>query len=245
MKLAVVIPAYNETKTIADVVQRTLNFVDLVVVVNDCSVDDTVARLQDSNAVVLNNEQNLGKAATLVKGFEYAMSQGVDAVITLDGDGQHKPEEIPRLIEFAAANPGTIGIAARRKNRSAAPPMRRFANAFADFWISWASGYPIADSQSGFRLYPVVLFESGFGAFSGAQGFVFESKVLIEAAKCKIYSHSLPVDTIYRENARASHYRPFNDTARIVIMVAGQLFRRGMYPIGLLRAIRWLPDPRG
>ncbi len=245
MKLAVVIPAYNEAKTIADIVQRTLRYVELVVVVNDCSVDDTAAQLQGSAAIVLHNKQNQGKAATLLKGFKYVMSQGVEAIITLDGDGQHRPEDIPRLIEFAAADPSAIGIAARQKNRSAAPPMRRFANAFADFWISWASGYPIADSQSGFRLYPAVLFESGVEAFSSTQGFVLESKILIEAAKRRIFSHSLPVDTIYRENARPSHYRPLADTVRIVKMVAGQLLRRGMNPIGLLRALRWLPDPRG
>jgi glycosyltransferase involved in cell wall biosynthesis len=200
--------------------------------------------LADLDVTVLTNAQNSGKAASLQYGFQYALQQGCKAVITLDGDGQHAPEEIPRLLEAATEWPDYIIVAARLINREAAPPLRLFANKFADFWVSWASGYPVVDSQSGFRLYPADLLESVVLTDSKMKGFVFESKIFIEAAKRHFYSVVIPVESIYLPDRRASHYRPYADTQRIVLMIAWQLFKRGGYLPGLLRALGILADPR-
>lgn len=237
MKPAVVIPAFNESATIREVVEGCLKYCDTVIVVDDGSTDGTSERLTETTASVLRNERNAGKAASLHNGFAHALSIGHGPVISMDGDLQHRPEEIPRLLEQAARFPNQLIIAARMLNRDQAPPVRRFANAFADFWVSWAAGHPVRDSQSGYRVYPSSLLAQTSVNHSLANSFVFESEILIEAAKYGIYSHSVPVDTIYREGARASHYRPWRDTSRIVIMIAGKLIRRGLYPTGLLRAL--------
>ncbi len=241
---AIVIPAFNEAATIRALVARALLQVKQVIVVNDGSTDETCAELADLDVTVLKNAQNSGKAASLQHGFRYAMQQGYHAVITLDGDGQHAPEEIPRLLKAAAENPDYIIVAARLINREAAPPLRLFANNFADFWVSWASGYPVVDSQSGFRLYPAAVLKNVVSVDFGAAGFVFESKIFIEAAKQRFYSVVVPVESIYLPDRRESHYRPFSDTSRIVLMIAWQLFKRGGYLPGLLKALGILADPR-
>jgi glycosyltransferase involved in cell wall biosynthesis len=244
MKSTLVIPAFNEAETIEAVVDQAIPLVDQVIVVDDGSDDDTSQRLQNSDALLISHEVNRGKAAALESGISHALSQGSEYIITLDGDGQHDPKEIPKLLESAGNNPATIVIAARLKEGHTAPKLRRFANRFADFWVSWASGYEVIDSQSGFRLYPAEIFRKIRLETNRERGFVFESEIIIEAANNKIYSISIPVDTIYRTEGRESHYKPWTDTWRIVRMIALRLLRRGMYPAGLLRSLHLLPDPR-
>ena len=242
MRIAVVIPAYNEAVTIAGVVERTLAHTGDVVVVDDGSSDGTAAALAHLPITLVRNETNLGKAASLARGFAAIREMGADAVITLDGDGQHPPEAIPRLVEAAGAHPGDIVVAARLRDRDQMPRARRFGNRQADFWISWAAGYPIRDTQSGYRLYPMALLERlDLPARPG--GFVFESEVLIEAARLGSFVRSVPIETIYGESPRESHYRAGADTSRIVVMVAGKLLKRGLFPLGLARALGLLPHP--
>lgn len=244
MNYAVVIPAFNEAGTIRELVERAKRQCSVVIVIDDGSTDSTVDQLRGLDVLVLFNDRNSGKAASLARGFCEALRLGSDFVVTLDGDLQHRPEEIPRLVAVHQESPRNIIIAARLKHRDQAPPLRRFANTFADFWVSWAAGYPIRDSQSGFRLYPRAVLEAIDIDTSRNHCFVFESEILIEAAKIGLYSTSIAVDTIYRESARPSHYRPTLDTLRIVKMIAWRLLKRGLYPIGLLRALRLLPNSR-
>lgn len=240
-RVAVVIPAYNEAATIADIVQRSLPYSDMLVVVNDGSVDETRQILERCPVMLINHGENLGKGKSLLAGIHYALEQGADAVITLDGDGQHRPEDIPHLLDCARRNPGRIVIAARLRNRRAAPVSRRFANRFADFWISWAAGQRIRDSQSGFRYYPGGVFRQ---CSTDSSGFVFESEILIDAARAGYYSREMAIDTLYHAGARSSHYRPGSDTWAIVLMVAGKLIYRGLYPLGLLRSLGVFPGHR-
>ena len=137
----------------------------------------------------------------------------------------------------------SIVIGARRLSRERAPPARRFANAFADFWISWAAGHPIEDSQSGFRLYPAELLRQVQLRPDTRNTFVFESEILIIAAHLGWFTEAVEIETIYHRDG-ISNYRAWTDTWLIVRRVAGHLFRRGMYPAGLLRVLRLLPDPR-
>lgn len=241
MTIAVVIPACNEAKTIADIVQRTLKQTDHVIVVDDGSIDDTAMCAKKAGAILLRQETNQGKGAALWRGMHYAIQQGAHAVITLDADGQHCPEDISRLVNVYQQHKGHLIIAARLKHRERAPFLRRFANKTADFWVSWAAGYPICDTQSGFRLYPVTFLNVLPPIKNGRQGFVFESEALIEAARRGYYPITIAVETLYPKQARPSHYRPWRDTTRIIIMVAGKLLKWGMYPIGLLRSLEYLP----
>lgn len=232
----VVIPAYNEARTIRAVAERALAVNPNVIVVDDGSSDGTGAALAGLPLTLLRNEPNQGKAASLWRGMQHALAQGAQTVITLDGDGQHAPEEIPRLLELAVRRPGHIVIGARLADKAAIPPRRYYANKVANFWISWAAGYPIADSQSGFRLYPAALLRGLNLRHERERGFVFESEILIEAARRGVYSLPLPIAAVYQPGARASHFRSVLDIVRITRMVAWKLASRGMYPQGLVRA---------
>jgi len=232
---AVVIPAYNEAATLRDIVRCALEFCPDVIVVDDGSTDASAQLVRDLPIVLLQNADNEGKAASLWRGICYAAASGAKGVITLDGDGQHMPEHIPALIEAARAHPRTIVIGARRSSLSVAPALRYYANRIADFWISWACGQRLRDSQSGFRLYPVGLFAGLRAQHDRAHGFVFESEILIEAARLGYRVTAVAIPAIYHSQARPSYYRT-RDSLRITRMVAWKLLSRGMFLPGLYRA---------
>lgn len=234
MQYAAVIPAYNEANTIREVARATLKQGVRVIVVDDGSHDATTDQLSDLPVELVTHKHNQGKAAALFSGFEHALRSGAEAVITLDADGQHRPEDIPRLLGCYDHGARDIVIGARSGD---APRLRRFANRFADFWISWAAGYRIVDTQTGFRVYPAQLLRECRLPHGPDNGFVFESEVLIEAAYRGFYSKGVDIASIYRPGARASHYRPWRDTWRITRMVAGKLLKRGLYPQGLIRVL--------
>jgi glycosyltransferase involved in cell wall biosynthesis len=239
MHECVVIPAYNEAATIRDVVTRARATCEHVIVVDDGSTDGTTQILSSLPVTVLTHGTNRGKAAALWSGFQYALGAGAAGVITLDGDGQHRPEDIPRLREAARRHPGCIVIGARLVGRDAAPRKRYYANCVANFWISWAAGYRISDSQSGFRYYPAALLRRVRVPHDRAHGFVFESEILIEAARLGVRSVPLAIAAIYAPNARASHFRAVVDVVRITRMVAWELLSRGLSPLGFARAFLW------
>lgn len=234
-KVAVVIPAYNEAATIRDVAERARAQGVRVIIVDDGSKDATREQVAELDLDLVANPANMGKAASLRHGMELALARGYDAVITLDGDGQHAPEDIPRLIHAARQVPNSIVIAARLRNCENSPKARLFANRFADFWISWASGLWIKDTQSGFRLYPAEVLKKVNVRHSRERGFVFESEILIEAARAGFGFAAVPIAAVYRPGARPSHFRPVADIARIVRMVAWKLLSRGLYLNGLAR----------
>ncbi len=225
-RLAVLIPAYNESATIAEVARRACQAAPWVIVIDDGSTDGTGERLRGLPVDLLRNESNQGKAAALWRGAQHAIAQGADGLITLDGDGQHRPEDIPRLLDVARRQPGDLVVAARALHPEAAPLVRRLANHVADFWISIAAGYPVRDSQSGFRYYPADVFQSVHVRHDRPHGFVLESEILIEAAMISVRAHTVVIDTIYDRGARRSHFRPVLDTLRITRMVAAKVLRR-------------------
>ena len=157
VRLAIVIPAYNEAATIAAIVCRCRQIPGspAIFVVDDGSHDETAAIAAQHGAIVLRHVVNLGKGAALMRGMRAGVDAGADHVVTLDGDGQHRPEDVPRLLAAAARWPDRIVIGSRRNAQTNAPRARVVANRVADFWISWAARHPIDDSQCGFRLYPV------------------------------------------------------------------------------------------
>jgi glycosyltransferase involved in cell wall biosynthesis len=236
-RYVVVIPACNEAATIADVAARSLAVAATVIVVDDGSTDGTHERLAGMPVVLLRNERNRGKGASLWRGMQHALSLGADGVVTLDGDGQHAPEDVPRLVRVARAHPDDIVIGARLVGRETAPRARRFANRLGDFLVGWAAGQPLDDSQSGFRVYPASLLRRLEVKHGPARGFVFESEALIVAGRRGVRCRSVAIASVYPKGARPSHFRPVVDIARIGGMLAWQLLRRGMYPMGLYRSL--------
>ena len=230
-KFAIVIPAYNEEATILDVVKLALNECEKVVVIDDGSTDKTIAELAGLPITLIKHEKNKGKAASLWDGFMAALDMDIESIITLDGDGQHAPRDITLLLDKAKEFPADIIIGARLADKSAIPAKRYYANKFANFWIAWAAGYPIHDSQSGFRLYPKSLFNNLI--ISTEHGFVFESEILIKAAQKGIYSHPVKIPAVYKKNARPSHFRGVHDITLITKMVWKSLHTRWFFLSGL------------
>ena len=234
---AVVIPAYNEEITIYAVARQALEHLKTVIVVDDGSTDRTAHVLKELPVTVLRNDTNCGKAASLWKGFQFLNQRDLTAVVTLDGDAQHNPDDIPRLIEQAEYTPNRIIIGARRRPWTRHTWHRIMANRIADFWVSWAAGHPIADSQSGFRIYPMSLIARLNIPTNRERSFVFESEVLVEGAKLGFWSIPVPIESEPRQAPRPSYFRPVVDIARITKMIAGKLLAQGLAPRNLYHAL--------
>lgn len=230
LNVAVVIPALNEALRIRDVVTGALVQCDTVIVVDDGSDDGTSACIADLPVVVLRHAQRMGKGASLRDGFRAALERGCAGVLTMDGDGQHAAEDIPRLLAAGNRHPGAIIIGARLRKRSQQPIYRRLANQFGDWGIAWGTGYRIADTQSGQRFYPAAV-----AALDDVPGedFVFEAQILISAARqLGARCVSVPIESRYKsvhshEQFRASHFKPWRDFSRITMHVVRQALGSG------------------
>lgn len=237
MITAAVIPAHNEARTIRPLVEAVQGMVDRVIVVDDGSMDGTGEAVRDLDIELLRHETAGGKAAALATGFAAALRAGADRVATLDGDGQHDPAELPRLLAAAERHPDHLVVGARLRQRHRQPGIRRFANRFADFWISWASGQRLPDSQSGYRVYPRGLLERVQPSTARRHGFVYETAMLIDGARAGYPSLAVPIDSIYHEQARPSYFRPGRDVWEIFWFVFWRIVLAGLYPRGLWRMI--------
>lgn len=240
----VVIPAYNEAETVRDVAMRARQQCANVVVVDDGSTDSTLRTLAGLDVTVLRNDENFGKAGSLSRGFDHALAHGTVGVITLDGDGQHAPEEIPMFLKKSLGDPSAFLIGTRRRDQRKTSFWRYGANRVADFWISWAAGTPIEDTQSGFRLYPDGLLRAIDLNHDRSRSFVFESEILIEAVRQGFVCRSIPITVGPRSGPRPSHFHPLIDIVRITRMVAWKLLQRGMCPLGLYHILRKSFDSR-
>lgn len=228
--IAIVIPALNEELRIRDVVEGALAHCPNVIVVDDGSDDATVERIADLPITLLRHERRMGKGAALRDAFAEAVRRGFGGVISMDGDGQHSADDIPRLLEAANAFPDHIVIGARLRKRSRQPAYRRIANEFGDWGIAWGCGFRIADSQSGQRFYPAAV--CALGDIPG-EDFVYEAQLLISASRqLGMRCVSVPIESRYQAQAgpvrfRKSHFRPLRDLWRITSHVVRQVLAHG------------------
>ena len=209
-----------------------------VVVIDDGSTDaDLRELLKPLDVPVIRHPQNLGKGAALVTAFDYAAARGARYFITLDGDGQHFPEDIPQFVSSLA--PDTILIGSRRHVIGKMPRSSRFGREFSDFWICVESGAVVSDSQSGFRAYPL---EAIQGLQLRSRHYNLEVEVVTRAVWAGLKIGSAPIRVQYLEGPnRVSSFRPFADNARISLMHT-QLVLRQLMPIPHRRLFP--PDPR-
>ncbi len=221
LEVIAVIPAFNAAGSVGAVAAGALRHVREVIVVDDGSADETAARARDAGARVVSHAGNMGKGAALKTGFALALKSGCGAVVTLDADGQHDPEDIPRLIG-AAIGPAGIVIGARLWDRAKIPPARYWANMVGVKAISWRTGSALGDSQSGFRLYKSEVI-AGLD-FTGGR-FETETELLIRAGLKGFKIASVPVRAAYSEDIiKRSHFRAVADTYRICMLFLRSFF---------------------
>lgn len=210
MRVAIAIPAYDAAYSVGSVVERSLAIVPEVLVVDDGSRDATAESAHAAGAEVYSFPHNRGKGAALGAAFTILFSRGFDVVVTVDADGQHLPEEIPRLLERASEADLVLGT--RDHLFAQMGHLRRMSNRLSSRAISWAAGQLFSDVQTGFRLYARQLIErTGFPE----TGFEAESAVVVRAARMGLRVVTTPVRLGKADGRGTSHYRPVADSVRI------------------------------
>jgi len=194
------IPAYNEEERVGAVIRAACKYLP-VLVVDDGSKDRTSAVAQEAGAEVVVQTPNQGKGAALLLGFRHALDQGYEAVITLDADGQHDPEEIPAFLEAYRLRKADLIIGARDFRKM--PQPRKTSNTLGTWMFSWAMGQHIPDNQSGYRLVSRRLMEAMFHSKEGM--WEFEVDMIIQAVNGGMLLDWVPIRTIYA--GEKSHIR--------------------------------------
>jgi glycosyltransferase involved in cell wall biosynthesis len=223
-----VIPCYNVGVRCIPVIQEASRHVGRVLAVDDGSTDDTRASIRRSGAELVAFERNRGKGFALIEGFSIALKdEQCEAVLTLDGDGQHDPREIPTLLAAFSAGAGDLIIGARAGPWKAMPFRRRLANRCSSLLISKLCGQPLPDSQSGFRLISRPALERLLSSLKPGR-YETETQMLILASRLGLRISSVPIATIYSESTNAaSSFHPLRDTF-LVTRVICQAFWRSL-----------------
>lgn len=219
MKTCVVIPTFNESRTIADLIKKIRQQDLPAVVVDDGSGDNTAQIAADSGATVLRNPDNLGKGASLIRGFDYALGKDFDAIITMDGDGQHLAEEIPFFLRLAKYSDTGIFVGNRMSKPKSMPWIRLATNKFMSWLLSKIIGQKISDTQCGFRL---IKKEALKNITLASAKFEIESEMLVKAARKGFKIESVPIKTVYGEEK--SQINPIVDTLRFIKFIVRELW---------------------
>lgn len=214
IRIAAAIPAYEAAASVGSVVSRTLAVIPHVLVVDDGSHDGTAEAALQAGAEVHVLPANLGKGAALRAAFGILFSRGSTAVVTLDADGQHLPEEIPGLL--AAASGADLVLGTRDHLFGEMGSVRRFSNRLSSRAISLLAGRPISDVQTGFRLYtPGLIQRTGFPE----SRFEAESAVVVRAVRLGMRVVTTPIRLGFADGRATSHFRPIRDSLRIASAV--------------------------
>jgi glycosyltransferase involved in cell wall biosynthesis len=208
-RVAVLIPAYREPHSISEVVTKAKKYISDVIVVDDASGDQTAERARIAGAEVLPREENGGKGAALTDGFRYVLEKGFDAVITLDADGFHMPEEIPKFLETYERTHLPVLIGNRMAVPSRVPIVRRWSIRMMSGWLYRLLGVYVADPPCGFRFYrcDVLPFLLRFGSSLPAE---FETLLNIAVRRIRVGS----VRITKHPHMHKSWISPFRDLIR-------------------------------
>lgn len=215
----VLIPAFNEELTIAEVVRRALVFVRKVLVIDDGSTDRTADLARAAGAEVRRDPVNRGKGVSLQEGFRRVLEEDWEGVIVLDGDGQHEPEEIPRFLTAARESAAAIVVGNRLETRTGMPAVRYNTNRITSLIVSFLAGQKIPDSQCGFRLLKREILEQ---VACTTRNYDMESEQLIEAGRLGFRIVPIPIKSIY--SGQESKIKPGRDTWRFILLVLRSIF---------------------
>jgi len=222
-KTLLVVPVYNHAATLRAVAQGGLAEGFPVLVVDDGSTDGGLDTVADLPVVRHRFPSNRGKGAAILAAAAVAKRSGYEAILTIDADGQHDPADARRLLEAAAPSWPAVAIGARGMEAANVPQSSVFGRDFSNFWVRLECGHALADSQSGYRLYPVDFLLAGRFL---STGFPFEVEVLVRAGWAGLPLLSVPVPVRYPPaGERVSHFHPFLDNLRLSFLHAWLVVR--------------------
>ena len=213
MKYAVLIPAYNASHTLGELLSRTIPVIstDNIIVIDDGSTDSTAQIAEHYHVQLFRHHANRGKGAALQTGFDRCLERGYDAVITMDADLQHRPEDIPRFIERHRLLRRNIIIGSRLHQLKGMPFHRILSNTITTFLVRARTGVDVADSQSGFRFISMDVVTS---IRLDSTGYEAETELLIKAALKGFTVDAIPIDTIYA--GEKSHMKHIETTVQFI-----------------------------
>ena len=210
----VCIPAYNEERVIGDIVKKSLKYADKVIVCDDGSTDNTALVSKKSGAEVISLKKNLGKGAAMRSLFRSAIDNDPDVVVTIDGDGQFLPEEIPKLMSPILENKADLVIGYRFDSAEEMPSYRKMGNKLLDKITSMASNLTFRDTQSGFRAYSkkalklIDFSTDGFGA---------DAEILVNMSSQGLRILEEKVTVIYNTGGRTSTSDPISHGSSVFL----------------------------
>ena len=232
MHVLACVPAYNEQDHIGELIKEILDYVDSVAVCDDGSSDFTSKEAKNAGAYVIKHKKNLGKGAALRSLFNYAKQSSADVIVTIDGDKQFLPKEIPKLTKSIIEKPSDVVIGNRFDEKDQVPPYRKFGNKILDHATNIVTDIPIKDTQSGFRAYSKRAIE--VMEFSN-NGFSADSEILISIVQNKLRITEENVTVIYNTGHRTSTKNP--------VLHAGGVFASLIEMILIKHPLRYLGIP--
>ena len=243
-KICVVMPTYNNGGTLRDVLERVLAFCNDVIVVNDGCTDSSAEILASfgERITVVDYGRNRGKGYALKQGFMKALAMRYEYVITLDSDGQHFPEDIPLFVEASEHYPYALIVGSRNLSQENKPGKNTFANKFSNFWFKVQTGVNLPDTQTGYRLYPVLRMPNLTFLTSRYEA---ELELLVFSAWLGTELIPIKINVFYPEGEqRVTHFRPFWDFFRIsvlntVLCIVALVFG---WPSKLIHKLIWRND---
>jgi glycosyltransferase involved in cell wall biosynthesis len=217
MGICVIVPTYNNERTLERVLNEVLAYVHDVIVVNDGATDSTpriIASFADRITAV-QYVPNRGKGFALRQAFAKALELGFTHAITLDSDGQHFPSDIPKFIDVHREHPNAMLMGSRNLQAEGMPGKNSFANRFSNFWFFVETGIRLPDTQTGFRLYPLLKVQK---IWLFTERFEFEVEVIVKLAWRGVHFIPVPIQVKYDPAERVSHFRPGPDFTRISVL---------------------------
>lgn len=221
LNLCVVIPSYNEARSIGLLIKKLITQGFGVYVVDDGSADDTATIAEREGASVLRHPVNMGKGAAMRDGFAYVLEKGYDAVIVMDSDGQHEVEDIAHFIKKMDESGADLVIGNRMADIASMPLIRIYTNRFMSFLISRISGQWVPDTQCGFRLIKREVLQK---IELKTSKYEIESEMIIKACQAGFKLASVSIKTVYRDEK--SRINPFIDTFRFLILLIKLALKR-------------------
>ncbi len=220
LNCCVCIPTYNNQKTLNTVIQGVLAHTDHIIIINDGATDTTsdILETYKNRLQVITFPENRGKGVALRAGFARAYELGYEYMITIDSDGQHFPEDLPLFLDALEQQDPRIPlllIGSRNMDDPSVPGKSSFGNKFSNFWYYIETGIKLQDTQSGYRLYPIKEIQQ-VKLFTTK--FELEIEVIVKLAWRNVAVRNIPIQVLYDEAERVSHFRPFKDFTRISIL---------------------------